>query len=64
MVMHEEYGYRGRFRISIWIQSSCLAKERWIPVIAKLNYDLWGLKTAILSKVYRYTSTGMYHHNI
>jgi hypothetical protein len=24
----EEYGYRGTFRISILIQSSCLAKER------------------------------------
>jgi hypothetical protein len=35
--MHEEYSYRGRFIISISINSSCLAKERCIPVTANLK---------------------------
>jgi hypothetical protein len=28
VVMHKEYGYRGKFRISISTQSTSLAKER------------------------------------
>jgi hypothetical protein len=41
-VMHEEYGYQEVIKIIISLPSSCLAKERCIPIIANFKLlDLW-----------------------
>jgi hypothetical protein len=62
--MHEGYGYRDRFTISISINPSCLAKERCIPVTANLKLRHMRSESSGSCEVYSYTSTGVYLHSI